>query len=130
MNREIKFRAWDKKKNKMGKAFSLSDASYEGFPKPFVDDNGDWDNKADIDIMQYTNLKDKNGKEIWEGDIVKYYNASDKKTFMYKVEYSGCGFSPFGFAEFGDEGFSSKECEVIGNMYENPELSRDAIQAD
>lgn len=68
-------------------------------------------------IGQYTGLKDKNGKKIFEGDIVK----SKYGVFKSKVEWndSFCGFFPFCN---NDTGIFADECEVIGNIYENKEL--------
>lgn len=68
-------------------------------------------------IGQYTGLKDKNGKKIFEGDIVK----SKYGVFKSKVEWndSFCGFFPFCNNETG---IFADECEVIGNIYENKEL--------
>ena len=68
-------------------------------------------------IGQYTGLKDKNGKKIFEGDIVK----SKYGVFKSKVEWndSFCGFLPFCN---NDTGIFADECEVIGNIYENKEL--------
>ena len=68
-------------------------------------------------IGQYTGLTDKNGKKIFEGDIVK----SKYGVFKSKVEWndSFCGFFPFCN---NDTGIFADECEVIGNIYENKEL--------
>jgi len=70
-------------------------------------------------LMQYTGLRDKNGKEIYEGDI--YFN--DRWTGGCKgqaVEWDGRG----GFVCFcdGEYGENHEEVEIIGNIYENPEL--------
>jgi len=136
MTREIKFRAWDKKRSQM---IDLATSKYA------LSKNGDdgfviwhWEHGVTLDenlkdtghrtfsyfadslsvvLMQYTGLKDKNGKEIYEGDIMQ----SPDKTVIYKVYFS--------------EGEYIKESEnvfhslwefmddvVIGNIYENPEL--------
>jgi len=73
-------------------------------------------------IMQYTGLKDKNGKEVYEGDIIQYvinsyYSCGDRE----EVKYQYGGFYPFSIA--GWEGSTeSHEIELIGNIHENPEL--------
>jgi len=143
MKREIKFRAWDKKKKKMGSEFSLDDASYEGFPYPFVDENGDCDLHAEYEVMQYTGLKDKNGKEIYEGDVVRCdtrLNYEDEQiqrtarrnygadrlqaTGLVQWDTEGCDYNIVNAA--GDLmmgfGMSDSQYEVLGNIYENPDL--------
>jgi len=115
MSREIKFRAWDKNNNKM---------VYSG--KKYT--NGgllDW--FEDEDLMQYTGLKDKNGKEIYEGDIVK-----DKKNhprMKLVVKYEGVGFSIKDIKNgdcqilfYNSSCRKQENIEIIGNIYENPEL--------
>lgn len=62
-------------------------------------------------VGQYTGLTDKNGNKIFEGDIV--YNG----VFKAQIEFINGHFSPFG----GDT-FFADECEVIGNIHDNPEL--------
>jgi len=68
--------------------------------------------------MQYTGLVDKQGKEIYEGDIVKAFAVLDKtKEFNCAVEWSAGG-----FIANGSLGVNNHLLEVIGNIYENPEL--------
>jgi uncharacterized phage protein (TIGR01671 family) len=85
-------------------------------------------------LMQYTGLKDKNGKEIYEGDIVKAIGKLDKNigiveyrdemaSFYFKFETHAKFPMHFTLAIWNDEGF---EPEVIGNIYENPELLKEA----
>jgi uncharacterized phage protein (TIGR01671 family) len=76
------------------------------------------DRLEDIDVMQFTGVKDKNGKEIYEGDIVSGHNG-DGTPNVWPVEYA-CENSEWTGFNVGadDEG----DCEVIGNIYENPEL--------
>jgi uncharacterized phage protein (TIGR01671 family) len=119
MNREIKFRAWDGKKT-MVDWFCLTQTAFESPSQNYslmytAFTNPDWV------LMQYTGLKDKNGREIYEGDIVRwepqYISIREKPA---AVQYTDCGFSPFEYDGGGEWHWS--ECEVIGNIYENSDL--------
>ena len=135
MTREIKFRAWDKKEKKW--SFGYDYKNLGGFSLvgevvlmgklssvPLLD----WNH---IEIMQYTGLKDKNGLEIYEGDIllrkhsiktkskgVENYDSThivEWKTH-YAFNYDDSNWVGLELPEY------LEEHEVIGNIYQNPEL--------
>lgn len=105
--------------------YSYHDYTVEG------DDNvyGDTISFENCVIMQSTGLKDKNGKEIYEGDIIK---CSDGHDYYFGVVAYDKDYGNFGVIEDNDEDVSSfcflfewkkvEELEVIGNIYENKEL--------
>ena len=126
MNREIKFRAWDKSFKIMSKSFQgelhIAQDQVHSLTE-LIRRNDMWE------VMQYTGLKDKNGKEIYEGDIIKiaagYYGDSYYKTSLAIVKWEDDRFYPHN--PDNKYGITWQEnywdgCEVIGNIYENPEL--------
>jgi len=84
----------------------------------------------DCVLMQFTGLKDKNGKEIWEGDIVQmptqwWHEGVDIRIKReYRPKKNELVEAPIGNNLFcaGDWSVNRDECEVIGNLYENPDL--------
>jgi len=116
--KEIKFRAWDKRGEKwlephhvdISCAGVVSKATVHRGYEIARDRNLDF-----IEIMQYTGLKDKNGKEIYEGDICQIIaEYSDQKPHIHKFEVK--------WDKIGWSNLLVFECEIIGNIYENPEL--------
>jgi uncharacterized phage protein (TIGR01671 family) len=123
VNRVIKFRAWDKKASQI--------TPVEGFlwqnelkliPEETVNEGCEMLAK-DYELMQFTGLLDRNGVEIYEGDIVRGIknHHDDVITEVYWDE-DNAGFIPFHDNYEVDWATDRQEFEVIGNIYENPEL--------
>jgi uncharacterized phage protein (TIGR01671 family) len=120
--RELKFRAWDKSDNNMyyniQTGIRFDDGSIYTFEK-FLGYQDCHDYHKWI-VMQYTGLKDANGKEIYEGDIVEFFNGN-----TYKVAFEDGCFVLDGkrFWHGNNELYSYyNTIKIIGNIYENPEL--------
>ena len=129
MSREIKFRAWDKETGKM----------HYQINKPRTDENINDELIIQFDctgysartknkyigsdcLMQYTGLKDKNGKEIFEGDVVfsesnQYYKQDEIVWDCYDM-----GWDIGKKDSWKLRSPMSSKTEIIGNIYENPEL--------
>ena len=126
MKREIKFRAWDEKLKMMTTPFIdfLIFEESENFRKGQVlHQHFEDDDFVPTEIMQYTGLKDKNGQEVYEGDIVKMYDPYTKTIITTEVIWDdpNCRFAmKYTFVDF--DFLISDEIEVIGNVHENPKL--------
>lgn len=136
--REIKYRAWHKKEKRMFEFWQLDSVI------KLIDE--DWSIyellsqntilKDKFELMQFTGLKDKNGKEIYEGDVVKCFEFYEGDFFIETqdlqvcfLEGEWCLWQMKGnvkeyvvdlFSRYLNEGL-----EVIGNIYENPELIKE-----
>lgn len=127
MNRPIKFRAWDKKNKKWLDSTDFlitADGLVLLYDKECGREveglTGAWreDEEEDIEIVRFTGLTDKNGKEIYEGDILE--DRGDPQLITRSVvEFIDGSFWSKGWGRLGNH---NEDSEVIGNIYENPEL--------
>jgi len=125
--REIKFRAWHNDFGEMvytGKNYEFGKREFT----PFLFEVG-FSNypQSDWVIMQYTGLKDKDGKEIYEGDRVKRPSSNgtpEQMAYGSIKENKGCYYIDFGggYWTHGLLLYHFAQCEIIGNIYESPEL--------
>ena len=124
--RKIKFRAWHKEKKIMGEVLGIDILHKEIFFSNEDVDCYEHTDFKDIELMEYTGLKDKNNKEIYEGDILS--DGNNEKP--YKVIFENGSFRAEFEGYFEEHSFDlidvvAQGCEVVGNIYENPELLGD-----
>lgn len=116
MTRNLKFRVWTK-----GGHYKYFD--FYNVDKAYID-------YSEVSyIEQFTGCVDKNGKEVYEGDIIKYIQlrglGRHKTTTIAKVEFDKGRFGFFEYKNGDDEYFNCydlDDCEIIGNIKENPEI--------
>jgi uncharacterized phage protein (TIGR01671 family) len=122
MSRPLKFRAWDRTTKTMRRKGFVIDPE-GGMPIKYLSDWGHY-----FEIMQYTGLKDKNGRDIYEGDVVSglgyqfcvefgLHNAYELN-IIDGFECESCGKA----MSWNINEEEAQQGEVIGNIYENPDL--------
>ena len=122
--REIKFRAWHKEKKIIGKVLGIDILHKEIFFSNGDVDCYEFSDFKYIELMQYTGLKDKNNKEIYEGDIVKLRANHGIGVVKYYDEWGAFVIEyikPRPLAVLGMN-YYKEDIEVLGNIYENLEL--------
>lgn len=117
--REIKFRAWNKTKKKM---LNQIETIHFGLKNLVENKETGWDwYKDEYELMQYTELKDKDGKEIYEGDILEKYGC-----WSIRIEYDKGGFRVRDLDEIRYinrildchiDTFDIQNWKVVGNIY-------------
>lgn len=129
MTRVIKVRAWLPAIKKMTYAHTLEELTRWDVPE-WADNTVEW--------LEYTGLPDKNGVDIYDGDIVSFFDAHSQSQRIGVVEWNEAESAfkahagnlsfPLWIITHSDEWIENK-CEVIGNIYENPHLLESEAQA-
>lgn len=124
---DIKFRAWHE--NKMFNVIKFDFSTEDVYLEDLISFESFWVQVDEVDLMMYTGLQDKNGKDIYEGDLVSYTEVDGYKwstmrltrdlvteiTVSIKTEFEE-------YYGGEDTEISYENIEIIGNKYENPEL--------
>jgi hypothetical protein len=118
MNERFKFRVWNQEENEI--------LFYEDIEGSIGFGLSDWLEDPFI-LMQCTGLKDKNGKLIYEGDILSLYGFNkkqneEKERSVVKWDYQEASFYFGSVTSYNEDNSSFSNIEIIGNIYENPYL--------
>ena len=116
--REIKFRAWGKINKEM---FNVKSINFQ--ERRIYRNTVSYCKFNDIELMEYTGLKDMDGKEIYEGDIL----FESFREEYFKVVFENGSFRAEADGYSLDLEDYDDICEVVGNIYENPELLKEII---
>ena len=125
--REIKFRVWDKENKEM---LDVEDLHWDDCTREFLIRTtmySDYFTPEEMILMQFTGLYDKNGKEIYEGDIVSekgHYHLIPDKLVYQKIQWKDT-YSCWLRGEYQrltPKNVKQYEIEVVGNIFKNPEL--------
>ena len=116
--REIKFRAWDKERKIMDYTDKDLRCDFSDGDVYVVNSQGDFE---DYELMQFTGLHDKNGKEIFEGDLLKSSWPNPSRVMFVDYGFKKC-FWDYANDRWIPEPLGENEEEIMGNIYDNPEL--------
>ena len=125
--REIKFRAWHKEEKIIGEVLGIDILHKEIFFSNEDVDCYEHTDFKDIELMQYTGLKDKNNKEVYEGDIVKLRANHGIGVIKYYDEWGAFVveyIKPRPLTVLGMN-YYKEDIEILGNIYRNPELIKE-----
>lgn len=134
--REIKFRAWDGEimHHVDTIEFPVGGTRWygPGVGKGICKANPKYDWKEDSILMQFTGFKDKNGKEIYEGDILKTLDYRKKVVIIWDPKQGRFIPDPI-YTDYDapdDDRIYPSILEIVGNIYENPELLQEKKNND
>jgi uncharacterized phage protein (TIGR01671 family) len=126
--REIKFRAWDNIAGRFKTGTELAETIIRVELDGAIELKGAIYNISEVTLMQYTGLKDKNGVEIYEGDICRFVNIENGDIEVSPIIFERANFT----TNWSSQGLGilfsiyDGDIEIIGNIYENPELVEEA----
>ena len=126
MKREIEFRAWDKDMREMLQVSQIQFDEHSPMPVPgILDQRNDWHDMNEIELMQFAGLKDKNGKEIYEGDILRSGDGQGVSFIVWSLD--GWRFNSWmprtmDLYPHVDKTTDKEPATVIGNIYEHSHL--------